>query len=331
MIKWFFFLFLIPTICHAEYIVTFSIDKDHAQELYDTNIPVLIYEDNDSNDDIPDAFYSLCESDGSDIHFTDVAGNELTFELVDIDITNQYLEVYVNTHDSGIVITSFLMKFGGESSYSSSTDLWDSFSMVHHLETPIYATLPDSTTNNNDATPLGSMDNDDVVTGKIGKCLDFDGSDDGCRVAYDLSLYQTEMTLAFWYYNDSGYGASNVGMIHMYNNYDGSSDRMWLMYLDGKVGDDDLFGFNTSSDGSNFAGLLDNPQEVPTSGQWSHITITVNNTTKEWKLYTDGTLEQTDTATYEHSDNLLIKYLYNLNLFQCHSTFLYINHLFRNE
>jgi len=67
------------------------------------------------------------------------------------------------------------------------TEVWDSnFKAVWHLNQDPSGTAPqeiDSTANNNDGTTGGSMTSDDLVDGKVGKALDFDGSDDYVDIA----------------------------------------------------------------------------------------------------------------------------------------------------
>jgi len=64
--------------------------------------------------------------------------------------------------------------------------VWDSnFKAVYHLSqspTGGNGCIKDSTGNDNDGTPQGSMTSDDLVDGKVGKALDFDGSDDYVNV-----------------------------------------------------------------------------------------------------------------------------------------------------
>ena len=48
--------------------------------------------------------------------------------------------------------------------------------------------IKDSTSNANDGIPVGSMTTADLVAGKVGKGIDFDGSDDYITVPDDASI-----------------------------------------------------------------------------------------------------------------------------------------------
>lgn len=91
----------------------------------------------------------------------------------------------------------------GETGEYSAQQVWDSnFKAVYHLSqspTGGNGCIKDSTGNNNDGTPQGSMASSDLVDGKVGKALDFDGSDDYIEVAdadsLDISSYITLETV----------------------------------------------------------------------------------------------------------------------------------------
>ena len=55
----------------------------------------------------------------------------------------------------------------------------------------------DSTSNANHGTPKGSMTNSDLVDGKIGKAIDFDGTNDRIEVSNSTSLNPSEITISY--------------------------------------------------------------------------------------------------------------------------------------
>jgi len=88
----------------------------------------------------------------------------------------------------------------GDPGDSVAANVWDSnFAGVWHLSqdpTGGVGCIKDSTGNNNDGTPQGSMTSSDLVDGQVGKALDFDGSDDYIDCGNDSSLNPTtEMTI----------------------------------------------------------------------------------------------------------------------------------------
>ncbi|MCD6149082.1 DUF2341 domain-containing protein [bacterium] len=80
----------------------------------------------------------------------------------------------------------------GDPGDSVAANVWDdNFKAVYHLSqnpTGGNGCIKDSTSNNNDGTPHGSMTSDDLVDGGVGKALDFDGSDDYVDCGSDGSL-----------------------------------------------------------------------------------------------------------------------------------------------
>jgi hypothetical protein len=82
--------------------------------------------------------------------------------------------------------------------------VWDSsYAAVWHLKEDPSGTAPqtlDSTANNNDGTSNGSMTTADLVSGKIGEGIDFDGSNDWIESPNSGSLDITgnQITLSAW-------------------------------------------------------------------------------------------------------------------------------------
>ena len=70
--------------------------------------------------------------------------------------------------------------------------VWDSnFKMVQHMNQDPSGGAPqmiDSTSNDNDGTSAGSMTSGDLVEGKVGQCLEFDGSNDYINFGQKASL-----------------------------------------------------------------------------------------------------------------------------------------------
>lgn len=80
---------------------------------------------------------------------------------------------------SGVLIPKYI----GDTGEVAARKVWDSnFAGVWHMEQSPTGSILDSTSNSNDGATLGSMTNDDLIDGKVGKALDFDGSDDYINV-----------------------------------------------------------------------------------------------------------------------------------------------------
>ena len=71
-------------------------------------------------------------------------------------------------------------------------DVWDSdFKAVYHMHQDPTTDILDSTRNANHGSSTGSMNSNDLIDGKIGKAIDFDGNNDGVDVAHDTTLAVT--------------------------------------------------------------------------------------------------------------------------------------------
>lgn len=81
----------------------------------------------------------------------------------------------------------------GDVGSAPAQDVWDdNFVGVWHMSqdpTGGAGCIKDSTSNSNDGTPGGSMTSGDLVDGKVGKALDFDGSDDKIVLTTDDGLF----------------------------------------------------------------------------------------------------------------------------------------------
>lgn len=81
----------------------------------------------------------------------------------------------------------------GDTTDAVTHNVWDAnFAAVYHMaQDPngdVTDAIKDSTSNGNDGTPHGTMATADLVDGKVGKAIEFDGSDDGINFGNDSSL-----------------------------------------------------------------------------------------------------------------------------------------------
>jgi len=161
------------------------------------DFPVLI--------DITDTdLASKAQEDGDDIAFTDYFGIKLDHEIELFNGTTGELVAWVRIPElSSTTDTTIYMYYGNvaASNQENATGVWDSnFLAVHHLE-ETSGTHYDSTSNNNDGTPYGSLDQD--ATGQIDGADYFDGSDDHLRLPQVFSS-ETEFTMEAWIYAETG-------------------------------------------------------------------------------------------------------------------------------
>lgn len=130
------------------------------------------------------SWWDSVASDGSDIAVTSsTSDTKLDRELVGFDSTLQTGELFF-----GPIIVSSESQYtwriyaGNESaSETNSTSVWSSYVAVYHLNEDPTGTAPqiyNSATGTYQGTSNGTMTSDDLVTGKLGKALEFDSSND---------------------------------------------------------------------------------------------------------------------------------------------------------
>jgi len=115
----------------------------------------------------------------------------------------------VSTVYSGIDINLYLYydltksdntMYVGDTGDTPAQNVWDSnFKAVWHMSQDpngdAASVIKDSTSNTNHGTPAGTMLTEDLVDGKIGKAIDFDGTDDKINCGSDSSLDVSDYTL----------------------------------------------------------------------------------------------------------------------------------------
>lgn len=184
--------------------IKITIDKDQVDGDLE-NFPSPIYlsaSSGQSNDDVSAIFDELTsDANRKKIAVTDADGTtELYVEIerwVDAD-EEAWLHVKVPSISASVDGTLYIYydsskadntTYVGDVGSTPGQAVWDSnFKAVYHLgEAPTGGSgcVKDSTSNGNDGTPGGSMIAGDLVDGKFGKGLDFDGSDDEVDLGQD--------------------------------------------------------------------------------------------------------------------------------------------------
>lgn len=125
--------------------------------------------------------------------------------------------------------------------------------------------------------------------GKIGECIEFNGSSQYIKVPYEASLYvHPSMTVAFWAYSDvTNYGGVSIICIGMWE-----FDK--LMWYIGVLPLSDKWCVGV-------AGATKATSQV-VQNSWNHIAFVVNNTNKTWNFYYNGSWVEQLTTTYSYAD-----------------------------
>ena len=232
---------------------------------------------------------SHAQEDGDDIVFVSYGDNttRVNHEIETFNGTTGKLCAWVNIPSLRSTGNTMLWMYYGNPSCSSQqnvTGVWSSsFKAVWHLSESPTGTVHDSTGNNNDMTSAGSMTSSDLVNGRVGKAIDFDGSNDYLSASDSASLKPTSVSLLAWYYPRSNCtGRFDIGKMCMdiWGNYDACS-----------------YGFVKGSikPSTNYTGIFernDNTQTNPTKGIYTlnawHFLATTHNGTSSAKVYVDG-------------------------------------------
>lgn len=146
-------------------------------------------------------------ANGYDIIFADQAGVELDHEIESYDgvngTINMWVGVSVLSHTDDTILYLYYGNSAIDTSQENKEGVWDSnFELIQHMNQNPGGTasqMIDSTSNSNDGTSYGSMATDDSIAGKVGKGIDFDGSNDSIDVGNGSSLNITgNITVSFW-------------------------------------------------------------------------------------------------------------------------------------
>ncbi len=236
--------------------------------------------------------FSKAMPNGSDIRFTQSDGiKELYYERErhesDSQIAVYWVKIPLVSSSSD---TEFYIYYGKsdatDGTYHSPTNVWDAnFRGVWHLKEDPAGTalqIKDSTINSNHGTSAGSMTSSDLVEGKIGKGVDFDGYDDYVNVGDDASLINSapaDFTITGWVkFNSLPSGYTRFMRRH------GSTLSMYFIGTHG-----------TEVQGGTGARAVENSGAELVTGVWYHVGMT--NDVSILRIYLNGEEVATSTAS----------------------------------
>lgn len=186
-----------------------------------TNFPVLISR---TDTDWKDTSNGGCvgQSDGGDFVFTSANGTTaLNYEIETYTNTTGELIAWVNIPTlSSSSDTDVYIYYGNPSisDQQNPSGVWlNSATGIFHMKEDPSGSSPqiiDSSVNNLDGTSEGSMTTSDVVSGKIGNALDFDGSNDGIVLSSQTNSSLNDFEVPG--------GFTNTGLA-----YDSTEDVLW--------------------------------------------------------------------------------------------------------
>ncbi len=226
------------------------------------------------------------QPDGSDIMFT-VDGNPVYHEIELFEYENSthaHLVAWVNVPAlSSSVDTVIRMHYCGSSVDLDSTNIWNNYEMVQHMDDNPSGTIFDSTWNNHDGFSNGSMSSNDVVAGQVGYGLNFDGDDDVLSVGQIATDDWSSFSISAWIFHN-----------------DTDDDRIFSKAPNTNPVDAII---HFAVQGTNFRIRYSTDYSTATSvdaggvtvQNWHHLVWTWSAATAESNIYVDGSLIQTDT------------------------------------
>jgi len=241
--------------------------------------------------------FSQAKAGGADIRFSKTDGKDLPYEIerwVDGTGNNDTAELWVliDTVYGNNSTQSIKMYWGNTNAVNASkpSDVFpiiENFTAVWHLnENPAGGTgsIKDRTSNGNNGTQGGNMDAADLVNGRIGKGIDFDGSDDYINVGSGPSIANLNIvSVSGWVYL-RGWGGSSYG--RLLSKTASTARGLSFLVSNTATGGFNTFGFlrQRSADSSD-ARAVDS--SISLNG-WIHLAAVSNGTNAEPLLYVNG-------------------------------------------
>ncbi|MHA2328071.1 MAG: DUF2341 domain-containing protein, partial [Candidatus Hodarchaeales archaeon] len=232
------------------------------------------------------------QNDGDDIAFTDFSGTKLDHELELFDqtfnSTHAHLIAWVRIPNlSGTLDTTISMYYGNTVSEAQQnpSGVWDSdYISVWHFSEEGSGTRYDSTSNNNDGTPV-NYEGDEAVLGKIGGSDKLDGSDDYIEIGKSCSIKGlSQVTFEGWINIDILNG--NDQNIFIESLQDSSSVR-FIVHV--TTSNELRFaGRAPDSDSVTLWGFINDFEQLLTTDTWFHVVAVFDSINDIHHLYLNG-------------------------------------------
>jgi len=266
-----------------------------------TNFPVLIsFTDADlkttgNGGDVTNA-------NGYDIAFTSSDGiTQLDHQIEKYDATTGEYVAWVRIPKLDYNDDTDIYMYYGNSAVTtdqSSTGTWDvNYTAVWHMSEDPSGSSPqitDATFESNDGTSAGTMTAGDLIAGKCGLALDFDGIDDYLDLGeekWDGS--PSGRTYSFWFQRQ---GNGTVGVAG-------------VEFILGKgAGNSFGFGFGVNQSDKNFVARLNSANSLSgltvVDNTWYHVAVVGN--ASDFDIYIDGSLDASPSYVYGGDNDLIL-------------------------
>jgi hypothetical protein len=188
--------------------------------------------------------FNTARGNGADIRFAKPDGTHLYYQIEQWDSLTQQAQIWVKVDTIfGNNSAQYIEMFWGKTdavSRSSGIAIYDTlngFKGVWHCSQNPSSAAPqfsDASATGNNGTAQGGMNSADFVNGIIGKCLDFDGTDDYISTSKQYTNPST-FTISAWFKTTTNQGGKIIGFGNVQTGSSSSYDRHIYMDNSGKI------------------------------------------------------------------------------------------------